>query len=306
MSGTPFQLVLKTAVHAEDGSAIHCMENGQLFIPATRIKGVMRQHLRELIARQGVGLELEAEIFGEMTANHAIRSKFSLSSLLSTIDQQQDYVVSVGTSFNGTIFSDVAPKSTADFAIKLSLLGVQDLHKGGGIPCEIKFPDNSILSHSFYQRTLDDNEDKAQELQKYIDGLLVSYFQAHPEKLALIQPRAFEEFVASILRCEGFEVELTPATRDGGFDILAVRHSAITGRHTYLIECKRYSKHRKIGIGVVRNLMWVLQQKNATKGLIVTTSSFSRDVHREAEQYSNKIMLHDYDSLQKWVRDLEL
>jgi HJR/Mrr/RecB family endonuclease len=306
VSKTPFQLVLKAPVHIGDGGAIYRVENGQLFISATRIRGVMRQYLRELFARQGVGSELEAEIFGEVTTKHAIRSRFSLSSLLSTIDQLQEYVVPVGTSFNGTIFSDVTPRSTADFAIKLSLLGIQDLRKEGGIPCEIKFPDDSILSHSFYQQTLNANEDKAQELQQYVDGLLVSYFQAHPEKLALMQPRAFEEFVASMLRCEGFEVELTPATRDGGFDILAVRHSAITGRHTYLIECKRYSKHRKVGIEVVRNLMWVLHQNNATKGLIVTTSSFSRDVHREAEQYSNKIMLHDYDSLQKWVRGLEL
>ncbi|NER85044.1 MAG: restriction endonuclease [Leptolyngbya sp. SIO1D8] len=124
--------------------------------------------------------------------------------------------------------------------------------------------------------------------------------------MALIQPRKFEEFIASILRYEGFEVELTPATRDGRFDILAIKHSAVTGKHTYLIECKRYSRHRKIGIAVVLNLMWVLQQNSATKGLIITTSSFSKDVHREAEQYSNKIMIHNYKSLEKWIKSLEL
>lgn len=306
MSGIPFHLVLKTPVHLGDNSTVYRIDDGRLLISATRIRGAMRQYLRELFTRQGIGSELEVEIFGEVTVKHAVRSRFSLSSLLSAIDEQQGDLIPVGTSFSGEMFSEVAPKSTADFAIRLSLLGVQDLRKGGGVPCEIKFLDNSMSSHSFYQQQVNADEDKAKELQKIIDRLLISYFQAHPEKLALIHHRKFEEFVASILRYEGFEVELTPTTRDGGFDILAVRHSAVTGKHTYLIECKQASRHRKIGIAVVRSLMWVLQQNSATKGLIVTTSSFSRDVHREAEQYSNKIMLHDYKSLEKWIKSLEL
>lgn len=305
VSEIPFQLVLKTSVRIGKDSGIYRIDNGQLLISAARVKGVMRQYLRELFTRQGIGSELEVEIFGAVTAKHAICSRFSVSSLLSAIEQQGD-VIPVGTSFNGELFSEVAPKSTADFAVRLSLLGIQDLHKGGGLPCEIKFLDNSISFRSFYQQKLNSDEDKAKELQKFIDGFLISYFQSHPEKLALIQPRKFEEFIASILRYEGFEVELTPATKDGGFDILAVRHSAITGQHAYLIECKRYAKRRKIGIEVVRNLMWVLQQNNATKGLIITTSSFSRDVHREVEQYSNKIMLHDYKSLERWIKGLKL
>ena len=110
--------------------------------------------------------------------------------------------------------------------------------------------------------------------------------------------------MASVLRNEGFEVELTPTTRDSGFDILAVQDSAVTGQHTYLIDCKRYAK-QKIGIEKIRHLMWVVEHNKATKGMIVTTTSFSGDARRLAEQYSNKIMLHDYDSLKSWVKSLE-
>ncbi|NER80421.1 MAG: hypothetical protein F6K42_12760 [Leptolyngbya sp. SIO1D8] len=137
----------------------------------------MRQYLRELFTMQGIGSELEVEIFGGLTAKHAIRYRFSLSSLLSAIDEQQGDLIPVGTSFSGEIFSEVAPKSTADFAIRLSLLGIQDLHKDGGVPCEIKFLDNSMSSHSFYQQKINAEEDKAKELQKIIDGLLISYFR---------------------------------------------------------------------------------------------------------------------------------
>lgn len=129
MNGIPFQLVLKTPAHLGDDSAIYRANNDQLFIPATRMRGTMRQYLRELLARQGFGSELETEIFGEVTANHAIRAKFSLSDLLSPLNEHLNDVVPAGTKFNGEMFSDVSPKSSADFAIRLSLLAIQNLRR---------------------------------------------------------------------------------------------------------------------------------------------------------------------------------
>ena len=303
MNKIPFQLVLEAPARVGDDSAIYRMDNGQLFISATRVRGIMRRHLRELLARQGVGSELEAEIFGEITANHATQSRFYLSDLLATGCEHLNNVASIGAIFNGEIFLNVLPRSAADFAIRLSLLAIQDLHRG--VVCRIKISDNPALSQPCYQQKINSDENKAKGLQKFVDGLLISYFQTHLDKLNLIEPRKFEEFVASVLRSEGFEVELTPTTGDGGFDILAVQTSAVTGQHTYLIDCKRYAKHRKIGIEWIRHLIGVLQLNNATKGMIVTTTSFSRDARRLAEQCSNKIMLHDYDSLKRWVKSLD-
>ena len=45
----------------------------------------------------------------------------------------------------------------------------------------------------------------------------------HPELMRNLSPRKFEELVAELFSDMGYEVVLTPATRDGGFDFKAFR-----------------------------------------------------------------------------------
>lgn len=103
---------------------------------------------------------------------------------------------------------------------------------------------------------------------------MLTYFQQYPDRLYNLDPRKFEELVAAIFKNNGFTVELTPQTRDGGADIIAVQHSAFTGDTVSLIECKRYAPTQKVGIGVVQRLIGAVHQRQATKGVIVTTSFF--------------------------------
>jgi restriction system protein len=133
---------------------------------------------------------------------------------------------------------------------------------------------------------------------------MINYFAKNPEKMKEMNPRKFEELVAAIFRNQGFGVALTPQTRDGGYDILAVKHDKFTGNEHYLIECKRYAEHNRIGVGVVRSLMGVLQMNNATKGIIATTSFFTRDAEKLALNHSSRLMLHDYDAIKGWLAEI--
>jgi restriction system protein len=63
-----------------------------------------------------------------------------------------------------------------------------------------------------------------------IEREVLAYFGRHPELLHSLPPRKFEEVIASVFRQGGFEVELTPETRDGGIDIIAVRRDALVGK----------------------------------------------------------------------------
>jgi len=137
-----------------------------------------------------------------------------------------------------------------------------------------------------------------------LESELLSYFRVNPQRLYDMQPRAFEELVASIFRNNGFIVELTPETRDGGFDIIAVENSALTGHNMYLIECKRYARDRHVGIGVVQRLLGVVIQHQATKGIIVTTSYFSADAQRAAEHSKHSMSLRDYEAIVEWLNAL--
>jgi HJR/Mrr/RecB family endonuclease len=82
---------------------------------------------------------------------------------------------------------------------------------------------------------------------------LITHLSRSPEDLYRLEPAHFEELVAELLHREGMEVQLTPKTRDGGRDVLAL-HNGSAGQHLYLVECKRYSPDRPIGVDLVRSL----------------------------------------------------
>jgi len=106
--------------------------------------------------------------------------------------------------------------------------------------------------------------------------------------------------VAAIFKNQGFEVELTPASRDGGFDVMAARKDQF-GEHLYLIECKRYSLTNKVGVEIVRGLYGAKMAKSATKGIIATTSYFTKDAIDFAKPLQYELSLNDFDAVKKWL-----
>lgn len=137
-----------------------------------------------------------------------------------------------------------------------------------------------------------------------VEQELFTYLRQNPKALHELSPRQFEELVAAIFRNNGFSVELTPQTRDGGVDIIAVQHSALTGDSVHLIECKRYNPTNKVGIGVVQRLLGTVAQRRATKGVVVTTSSFTQDAIRVAEETRHIITLNNYNAVLGWLQDI--
>jgi len=135
-----------------------------------------------------------------------------------------------------------------------------------------------------------------------INDELIAYLATRPDLLREVHPRNFERLVAAIFNNQGFYVELTPATRDGGFDIIAARKDQI-GNHLYLIECKRYSMSKKVGVEIVRGLYGNKMAKRATKGVIATTSYFTKDAVDFASPLQYELSLKDFDSVTKWIKD---
>ena len=104
-----------------------------------------------------------------------------------------------------------------------------------------------------------------------INDELFRYFATHPERMRDMPPRKFEEFVAELFKAKGYDVELTPKTKDGGFDIRAFSRSD-TGSLLTLIECKRYAEQQKVQVGIVRELYGVVDDQRATCGIIAKHS----------------------------------
>lgn len=130
--------------------------------------------------------------------------------------------------------------------------------------------------------------------------LNISSILNNPEEIYNLSSREFEELVAELFRQQGFDVELTPETRDGGCDIIAT--NSINGiSFMILIECKKYAKDYRVGVSLVRSLLGVQSDRKANKAVLVTTSSFTKPARQFAERQEHLISLVDINDLMQMI-----
>lgn len=87
-----------------------------------------------------------------------------------------------------------------------------------------------------------------------------------------INSREFEYLVAAIFGNDGYRVEVTRASKDGGYDIKATKNNS-GSTERILIECKL--KKGNVGVAFARALLGLLDSEDATKGCIVAASGFT-------------------------------
>jgi len=134
-----------------------------------------------------------------------------------------------------------------------------------------------------------------------VSDALIARLAREPHLLHEVSARQFEEIVAELFRKEGFDVQLTQETRDGGTDIIAISNRMNIWQKL-VIECKRYAPARRVGIAVVQRLLGVKAQTSANKAVVVTTSSFSRDARAVAHERFWDLDLKAYDDVVGWLR----
>lgn len=155
---------------------------------------------------------------------------------------------------------------------------------------------DSILHH--FKKHHPDVDVSALGVQE-LDDLALRDAALKPELLNDLPPRHFEELVANLLRKAGYRVELTKASRDGGYDIVATRQLPLIpgGGEKILVQCKRYS--RPIGLSEIHQLIGVRVRSGATSAMLVTTSNFTRQAAEAAAQ--GNIHLVDGAQVSKWL-----
>ncbi len=131
---------------------------------------------------------------------------------------------------------------------------------------------------------------------------IISAIHQDNEEIFKIRPRDFEEVIAELFRSQGFQIELTKQTKDGGYDIIAIQELG-SFNNRYLVECKRYAKNRPVGIEIVRSFMDVIDQNDSNKGIICTTSYFSPEVVKRQLATPYGLELRDRIQLLEWVEN---
>jgi restriction system protein len=123
-----------------------------------------------------------------------------------------------------------------------------------------------------------------------------------PREAYQLPPRRFEELIGHIFERFGYDVELTAESRDGGYDISAVRRAETDVR--LLIECKRYTPPNKVGRPILQRLSGVLNDRaiQATKGILATTSTFTSDALKYLEMNRWRLEGRDLEGILDWIR----
>ncbi len=104
-----------------------------------------------------------------------------------------------------------------------------------------------------------------------------------------------ERRVAELLRQQGYEVEETPRTRDGGLDLIATKTDAVGARTRLYIQCKAVA--RPIVVEAVRSLNGVLPQGSySVTGVLVCPAGFTAEAQTFA--MARNIQLWDASRLE--------
>jgi restriction system protein len=130
---------------------------------------------------------------------------------------------------------------------------------------------------------------------------VIERLKKQPTDVFQLSSRQYEEMIAELLDDMGYEVQLTPATRDGGKDILAYIKTPIA-KLLCLVEAKKYRGDRKIGVELVRGLYGTLHDYQANSAMLVTTSTYSKDARSLQQKHDLQLSLKDYTDVATWIQ----
>lgn len=132
---------------------------------------------------------------------------------------------------------------------------------------------------------------------------LCSHLARRYSDIYQLSPRRFEEAVAEVYRSMGWQVTLTAQTRDGGLDLCCLANDK---NEKCIVECKRYSAERTVGIAVVDRLVGVSIRTGSNSAHLVTSSSFSRPALQAAAEARKQGITLELTDASELLRLLEV
>lgn len=149
--------------------------------------------------------------------------------------------------------------------------------------------------------TLAESETPEEVMRSAYEQMNVSLADDLLERIRQLKPGFFEKFVVNLLISMGYGGSADNAGRalgrsgDNGVD--GVIDQDALGLDQVYIQAKRYGATNKVGSSEIRDFFGSLNMHKATKGLFVTTSSFTASAIETAKALSNGIVLLDGDQV---------
>lgn len=136
---------------------------------------------------------------------------------------------------------------------------------------------------------------------KGISDELIARLAERPDLMYDLDWRRFEELVAELYERDGYEVELTRGSKDGGVDIYAL-HRAPHAKFVTVVDCKKQHAGNPVGVELVKQLRSTAADANAHKGVIATTSYFTKGAKDYRTTHEHLLGLQDFVSVHEMLR----
>lgn len=122
------------------------------------------------------------------------------------------------------------------------------------------------------------------------------------KRLHSLDPQAFEQTVLDLLIAMGYggadgKATCTPYTNDEGID--GIIDQDALGLNRIYVQAKRYKPDSPIGRKEIQSFTGALQGQQASQGVFITTSRFTKNAYRYVETIHSRIVLIDGQRLVK-------
>lgn len=171
--------------------------------------------------------------------------------------------------------------------------GVWSLTPAGN-KLHINSHDDSLSLFKSVQETFKQKEDQPSQTtvvddeidnQNYQDQSINSKLSHRDQLISVLRnltPNGFERICQRLLRESGFKrVTVTGKTGDGGIDGEGILEINPLMTFKVLFQCKKYTDGNSIGSSTIRDFRGAMQGR-ADKGIIITTSTFTKEAKKEA------------------------
>ena len=133
----------------------------------------------------------------------------------------------------------------------------------------------------------------------FIEGMdAVAGLDSRPDLLDLT-PTEFEHLVRQLFEAMGMKSWVTQASKDDGVDAVATNEDPVFGGMC-IIQAKRY--RIAVGVNAIRELAGTMEDKRATKGILVTTSWVTKGGHQHADRHG-RMQIIEYDGLKFLLKE---
>ncbi len=129
---------------------------------------------------------------------------------------------------------------------------------------------------------------------------MVRHLMDHPEVMRDLSPWEFQVYMAALLERKGLRSKLGPRGADGGVDVRAERVGEF-GPELILVQVKHPQPGKKVEMDVVRLLHLQVLVQHATRGLVMTDSTFTRGALKQIAAYPFQMGGVDGERLKQWL-----